>query len=209
MINVYGYPNTRSTRVTWTLEEVHADYKFIPINPRSEEIKMSEFLRINPFGKIPVLADGTLILTESVAICLYVAEKFPNYSLIPGNSVPESRSHFFQWLFFLISELEMHLWTATKHTNLLPQEKRVPSIVQSCHSDFMRACNILLTRLCDHEYLACEHFTIADIICVSILHWANHIGIEIDESLLEYMERLSKRPALTKARRIEMDSIKS
>src|ERR1039457_1163771 len=95
MIRIYGFPNTRSTRATWALEEAQADYEFILVNLSKGEHKKPEFLKVNPGGKVPALVDGDLVLTESAAICTYIGEKFPASGLVPTQAV--ERAHYFQW----------------------------------------------------------------------------------------------------------------
>lgn len=207
MLRVYGFPNTRTTRVTWALEEVRAEYELIPVNLRAGEHKKIEFLRINPFGKVPVLMDGELSLTESAAICTYIGEKFPDSGLVPPASNPETRAKYFQWCFFVVSELEAHLWAITKHTNLLPEDKKVPAIISTSQWEFERACKILTAHLKHHEYLAGEQFTAADILCTTVLLWAKRLEIELNQTLMEYMDRQSARFALGRARKREADSI--
>jgi len=77
MIKLYGFPQTRSVRAAWALEEAGADYEYELVNLRAGEHKQATFLAINPFGKIPSLVDEGLVVTESAAICTYIAEKFP------------------------------------------------------------------------------------------------------------------------------------
>jgi glutathione S-transferase len=81
-INEFG--PTRSIRVRWTLQELGVDFEPIRVNLLAGENRRPEFLKINPAGKIPVLVDGDLVLTESVAIVLYLAEKYSHKGLLPG-----------------------------------------------------------------------------------------------------------------------------
>ena len=205
MIKLYGYPRTRSARVAWALEEASAKYEYIPINLQAGEHKKPAFLKINPFGKIPALIDDDLILSESAAICTYIAEKFPAAKLIPNTS--QGRAEYFHWLFFVVSELETHLWTAAKHDRILPEDKRVSAVIKTCEWEFAKAATLLSQHLSQHAYLANNEFSAADIVCVSILQWAHHAGFALDAILLGYMNRLSERPALTKARKLEAEAI--
>jgi len=205
MIKLYGYPRTRSARVAWALEEASAEYEYIPINLQAGEHKKPAFLKINPFGKIPALIDDDLILSESAAICTYIAEKFPAAKLIPNTS--QGRAEYFHWLFFVVSELETHLWTAAKHDRILPKDKRVSAVIKTCEWEFAKAATLLSQHLSQHAYLANNEFSAADIVCTSILQWAHHVGFALDDTLMKYMNRLSERPALIKARKREAEAI--
>lgn len=204
MIKLYGFPQTRSVRAAWALEEAGAEHDYKLVNLRTGEHKQAAFLAINPFGKIPSLVDEGLVISESAAICTHIAEKFPAAKLIPSDA--KGRAEYFQWLFFVVSELEVHLWTAAKHDRLLPEDKRIPEIENTSYWEFEKAAAILSTHLKEHQYLAGDQFSAADIICVSVLHWAHHVKVNLDDILLNYMNRLSERPALARARKREADA---
>ena len=205
MIKLYGFPQTRSSRVAWALEEAGAEYEYKLVNLRAGEHKQPAFLAINPFGKIPCLVDDGVVISESAAICTYVAEKFPSAKLIP--TVEKGRAEYFQWLLFVVSELEVHLWTAAKHDRLLPEDKRVPAVVSTSFWEFEKAAAVLSTHLKDRQYIAGDQFSAADIVCVSVLHWAHQQKVSLDKTLLNYMNTLSERPALARARKREADAI--
>lgn len=204
MIKLYGFPQTRSVRVAWALEEANAEYEYGLVNLRTGEHKQPAFLAINPSGKIPSLVDDRLVITESAAICTHIAEKFPAAKLIPTDA--KGRAAYFQWLFFVVSELEVHLWTAAKHDRFLPEDKRIPDIANTSYWEFEKAAAILSTHLKAQPYLAGDQFSAADIICVSVLHWAHHVKVTLDDTLLSYMNRVSERPALARARKREADA---
>jgi glutathione S-transferase len=204
MIKLYGFPQTRSSRVAWALEEANAEYEYRLVNLRAGEHKQAAFLAINPFGKIPSLVDDGLVISESAAICTHIAEKFPAAKLIPSDA--KGRAEYFQWLFFVVSELEVHLWTAAKHDRLLPEDKRIPEIGNTSYWEFDKASAVLSTHLKGRQYIAGAEFSAADIICVSVLHWAHHVKVNLDDILLNYMNRLSERPALARARKREAEA---
>ena len=204
MIKLYGFPQTRSVRAAWALEEAGADYEYTLVNLLKGEHKQAAFLTINPFGKIPSLVYDSIVISESAAICTHIAEKFPAAKLIPTDA--KGRAEYFQWLFFVVSELEVHLWTAAKHDRFLPEDKRIPAIANTSFWEFEKAAAVLSTHLKGRQYIAGEQFSAADIICVSVLHWAHHVKITLDDTLLNYMNRLSERPALIKARKREADA---
>jgi len=201
MIKLYGYPQTRSARVAWALEEVGVEYEYSLVNIQLGEHKKPAFLAINPFGKIPTLVDGEQIISESAAICTYIAEKFPAAKLIPTEA--KARAEYFQWLFFVVAELEVHLWTAAKHDRFLPEDKRIPAVAKTSYWEFEKAAAVLSAHLKNREHLLGDQFSTADIICVSVLQWAHHVKVPLDDILLNYMNKLSERPALARARKRE------
>src|SRR5207253_802989 len=82
-MKLYEFAPTRSIRVRWTLQELGAEFESVTVNMIAGEHRRPEFLKINPAGKLPVLVDGDLVLTESVAIVLYLADKYPEKGLSP------------------------------------------------------------------------------------------------------------------------------
>src|SRR5262250_200222 len=113
-MKLYEFGPTRSIRVRWTLQELEADFESIRVNLPAGEHCRPEFLQLNPAGKIPVLVDGDVVLTESVAIVLYLAEKYPDRGLLPTNL--EERAQVHRWLLFAATELEQPLWRIVRHT---------------------------------------------------------------------------------------------
>ncbi|MGY8819990.1 MAG: glutathione S-transferase family protein [Pseudomonadales bacterium] len=83
MIKLYGTPPTRALRVMWLLNELGLDYEMLPVSILQGENRQPDFLALNPAAKVPVLVDGSLVLTESAAIQLYLAEKHPEAGFIP------------------------------------------------------------------------------------------------------------------------------
>lgn len=205
MIRIYGFPNTRTTRATWALEEAGASYEFVPVNLSRAEHKRPDFLRLSPGGKVPVLVDDDLVLTESAAICTYIGEKFLNSRLVPTST--QERARYLQWCFFAMSEFETPLWTLTKHTRLLPEIRRVPAVKESCLWEFHKAAEVLTQHLQDREYAVGEHFSCADILLGSTLNWARRLDIAFESEVLEeYTNRMSMRPALARGRAREAET---
>lgn len=203
MLKLYGMPKTRSTRITWALEEVGAEYQFIPVNLARGEGQSPEFLALNPSGKVPVLVDGDLVLTESAAICTYLGDKFPETGLVPRPGTAE-RAKYDQWSFFVLAELEQPLWTIAKHKFALPEERRVPEIKETGAWEFQKAAAVLANGLEGKEYLVGDRFTMVDILAAHTLAWARGARIlhKID-MLDEYMQRQLSRPAFLAAAETE------
>src|SRR5262249_54763410 len=77
-MKLYGFGPARSLRALWALKELDADFEFVPVKLQAGEHKRPEFLRLNPAGKIPVLVDGDIVIPESAAIVMYLANKYPD-----------------------------------------------------------------------------------------------------------------------------------
>ena len=199
-MKLYGYPNSRATRALWALEEAQAEYDYVHVDVKAGAGKDPKYLAINPGGKVPTLVDGDLVITESAAICLYVGEKYPQSGLLPPSGAPE-RALCYRWICFTISELEQPLWTIAKHRFVLPEEKRVPAVLQTAFWEFSVAAKVFAEGLGDRRYAVGESFTAADILLGHTLAWATSARIELgDEQLKTYADHVLDRPALVRAR---------
>jgi glutathione S-transferase len=133
-LKLYEFPPTRSIRVRWTLQEMQLDFDSILVNLPAREHHAVEFLKINPAAKIPVLVDGDLVLIESVAIVLYLADKYPEKGFTPASTA--DRGLMAQWLLFAATELEQPLWRIARHTRLYPAARRIAAEIPNARQDF-------------------------------------------------------------------------
>jgi glutathione S-transferase len=192
-MQLYEFAPTRSIRVRWMLQELGVDFESITVNLATGEHRRPEFLKINPAGKLPVLVDDDLVLTESVAIVLYLAEKYPNKRLLPTDL--KLRSQVYRWLLFTATELEQPLWRITHHTALYPEHLRLPAEVSLARQDFKDMVAVMEKHTQGCEFIVGDTVTVADFVCAYTLDWANEIGL-IDgcPQLFQYMERMYARP---------------
>jgi glutathione S-transferase len=203
MIEIFGVPASRARRVLWVAEECNADYTLTKIAPRSPESRSPEYRKINPNGRVPAMRDGALVLYESAAICLYIAEQHPEAQLLPKAGSSEAALHN-QWMFWLLSELEQPLWTMGKHRFALPEEWRVPAIERTALHEFETLVQVLHDAVAGREFLVGDHFTVADVIAAHTLLWARSFKVPIPgEELHRYMDLHRARPAFAATKRWE------
>jgi glutathione S-transferase len=189
----YEFGPTRSIRVRWTLQELGVDFEPIRVNLLAGEHRRPEFLKINPAGKIPVLVDGDLVLTESVAIVLYLAEKYSHKGLLPAGF--NERTQVNRWLLFAATELEQPLWRIARHTALYPEEQRLPGDVILASGEFKDMASVLEKHMQGRQFVAGDNVSIADFVMAYTLDWGNEDKL-LDgcPQLLAYMERMYARP---------------
>ena len=193
MMKLYGFPPTRSIRALWTLRELDVDFEFIPVSLVAGEHHRPEFLALNPAGKVPVLVDGDFVLTESVAIVLYLAEKYPDRGFLPAGI--EARARVNHWLLFTATELEQPLWRIARHTSLYPKEKRLPDEVPLARRDFQDMAAVMEEHLRGRRFLVGESVTVADFVAAYTLDWANEVHLlDTTPRLRGYMEEMYARP---------------
>ncbi len=192
-MKLYEFAPTRSIRVRWVLQELGVEFEAISINMRAGEHRTPDFLTINPTGKLPVLIDGEHIITESVAIALYLGEKYPESNLVPTDLL--LRAQLYRWLLFTATELEQPLWRIARHTFIYPEELRLPAEIPLARQDFTSMAVVLENHLLDRQFVVGEHVTVADFVLAYTLDWANEVQLLTTfPTLVDYMERMYKRP---------------
>ncbi|RCV88892.1 glutathione S-transferase family protein [Billgrantia montanilacus] len=202
MITLYGFPNSRSLRAVWVLEELGVEYDYRHVDMMAGEGQGEAHLARHPDGKVPVLEEGELTLFESTAICRYLAERHGEPDgLLPASI--EGRARVDQWMSFVVSELEQPLWTQAKHKFALPQEQRVPAVLPTAAWEFQRALGAVQRRFDGEGWLAGDRFSVADVLLAHTLSWGVQFKHRLPEALNDYRKRCMSRPAL--ARAIERD----
>lgn len=199
MLTLYGCHNSRSLRAAWALEEAGAEYDYVFVDLFKGAGRQPDFLAINPAGKVPALRlDDGSILTETGAIGLWVAERYPDAGLLPDDAT--ARAQALCWLCFCLTELEQPLWTIAKHRFALPEKRRLPAIEDTARWEFNTAAALLARRLEAVPWLAGEQFSIADIVASHCLAWAKSAKVSLEGAVLPaYLERNWSRPALQRA----------
>ena len=200
MITIFGYPNSRATRITWMLEELGQPYDYFLVDSLKGDGKSPEFLSINPGGKVPAIKIDDLIITESAAIISHLADSFPDAGLIPPVATP-ARARYEQWSHFTMCELEQPLWNMGKHSFALPEDKRVPALLEvTAPWEFQQALNLFSKGLDDRDYMLGDTFSGVDILLAHTLAWAMKFKQPVEhQNLLDYVERCTQRPALQRA----------
>lgn len=192
-MKLYEFAPTRSIRARWILQELGVDFEAISIDLPARQHHGAEFLELNPAGKVPVLVDGDLVLSESVAIVLYLAEKYPDRGFIPTD--PELRAEVYRWILFTVTELEQPLWRISKHTAIFPEEMRIPADVALARREFLPMAAVLENHMKCRAYVVGDRLTAADFIVAYTLDWADMVDLLGDcPNLRSYLERMYARP---------------
>ena len=208
MMKLYGLAPTRSLRAMWALNELDLEYEFIPVNLSKGEGQTPEFLRLNPTGKLPVLVDGDLVLPESAAIVLYLADKYPGKGLLPADL--KQRAQLYRWIMFAMTELEQPLWRIARHGFLYPEAKRSPADIALAREDFVAMAKVLEQHMAGREFIVGDKFTAADCVTAYLMDWANEAKLLEDlpqlRAYLERMYRRSKAPPRIAAARASLQA---
>lgn len=190
MYKVFGPVFTRTSRVIWMLEEIGAPYELAQTPPQSPEV-----LAMNPSGKVPVLIDGDLVINDSSAIMTYLADKHGALTYPAGSPERAEQDALFHTL---LDEIDAVLWVATRHSFILPEDKRVPAIRDSLRWEFDRNFQRLEDRL-KGPFLMGDKMTIADILLIHCMSWAKNAGFPLNSKALSaYGKEMRNRPAYQK-----------
>jgi glutathione S-transferase len=192
-MKLYGFGPTRSLRALWGLKELDSDFEFVPVNILAGEHRRPDFLRLNPAGKVPVLVDGDLVLTESAAIVMYLADKYRDKGLLPADL--KERAEAYRWVMFAVTELEQPLWRITRHTFLYPEAKRLPQDIVLAREEFVAMATILDRHMEGRAFIVGDRMTIADCVTAHLIDWANEQRlIDTFPQLRAYLARMYARP---------------
>lgn len=197
-MKLYGSKNSRSLRCVWALEEAGATYDYQRVNMMKGEGYAPAYKAVNPLGKIPALQDAELTLTESMAIVQYVADKFPQSPLLPTGAVNRAEVH--RWVYYVVTEIEPHLWAVAQHRFALPEDKRVAALEPTTVWQLARSLRPIESALAARPFIAGDGFSMADIVVFHCLVWALSAklpGVGVES--LAYIERLKTRPAYQRA----------
>lgn len=194
----YTNPQSRGRIIRWMLEEVGQPYR-TEILDYATTMKAPEYLAINPMGKVPALRHGDTVITECAAICAYLADAFPAANLAPPHT-DALRGPYYRWLFFGAGPLEA-AWTNQALGVVVPPERER----MAGYGTFATVLNVLESAVARTPYLVGDSFTATDLYIGSQLGFGLQFGmIEKRPAFVEYVGRLSARPAAVRAREIDV-----
>src|SRR2546427_11180485 len=196
MLKLYDYPDCPfCQKVRVMLAEKDLEYEKIFVDLRKQEQKSPDFLRLNPYGKVPVLIDDEEVVYDSTIINEYLEDESPRPPLLPAQSGERARVRMFE-------DFADNMFTA--QGNLLVAELRKPAEqadrerVQRYRADLLRVLEFLERQLEGKEYIA-RTFSLADLAFVPRLLMLPNLGVEIPArltSVLAWSERLKQRPSV-------------
>lgn len=187
-----GPASSRAARPLWMLEELGVPYEHINAKPHAEDVT-----RHYPRGKVPVLLVDGEALTDSTAIIQYLADAHGRFTA-PAGTLARARQD--GLMHCLLDEFDAILWTAARHSFILPEDQRVPAVKDSLKWEFTRNQASFVKRMGDGPFLMGDEFTVVDIVLAHCLVWARAAKFEVSEpALIDYHARLIQRPAFGRA----------
>jgi glutathione S-transferase len=196
---LYHSPQTRSSGTLILLEELGAPYELHVLNMKVGEQRRPAYLAINPMGKVPALRHGDALITEQVAIYLYLADLFPEARLAPPPGDP-LRGPYLRWMVFYAACFEPALIDRSL--------KREPAPAQGCpYGDYDTMLNTLTAELAKGPYLLGERFSAADVLWGGALKWTTRWKL-VPELSAGYLQRVGNRPAVAKVEAMDAELLR-
>ncbi|WP_343528335.1 glutathione S-transferase family protein [Sphingomonas sp.] len=190
-LTLYTNPQSRGRIARWMLEETGAAYEVVQLDYGTTMIA-PDYCAINPMMKVPAIVHDGKVVTETAAICAYLAEVFPDAELAP---LPHERADYYRWLFFAAGPLEAAATNRALGVTVTPAQQRMAG-----YGDFDRTISVIGEAMARTPYIAGDRFTAADVYVGSQVMWFTQFGlIPRTDAIMAYIGRLNDRPAHLRA----------
>jgi glutathione S-transferase len=196
-LRIYGVARTRAFRALWIAEEFGLAYEHVPVEIGDAGARTPEFLALNPNGRLPVIADGDFVLSESLAITLYLAKKYSTGKLYPES--PKAEARVWQWSFWAVGEVDrgVNIWSL--HAVRLPAGERDAALRDEALKVLAAPFKVLDTAVAEHPYLLGADFTVADLNVAAVISRAVDMDLSAWPHLKRWLARCLERPAACRA----------
>ena len=192
----YTNPMSRGRIVRWMLEEVGAAYR-TQVVEFGAEMKSADYLAVNPMGKVPAIRHGDVMVTETAAICAYLADAFPEMGLAPPT---HARGAYYRWLFFAAGPFEAA--TTDRMLGAAPTRQQEGMVGYGSAETVVGALEHALTN---GDYIAGDRFSAADVYVGSHVQWGMNMTAMLQKTsvFVDYWARLSGRAAYLRAQELD------
>ena len=202
-LTLYHSLSARSFRPLWALEELALDYKLVilPFPPRATA---KSFFEVNPLGTVPALVTSEGLMTESVAMCQFIADRYAKGRL----TVPSSDSGYgayLNWMLHGEATLTFPQTLVLRYGRFEPEERRSPQVAEDYRKWFLSRLKLMAITLTTQPYLCGDRFSLADISVGYALMLAWYQGLEtaFPPEVQSYWKCLQARPAYQRSLEIE------
>jgi len=197
MLRIYGSANSRALRVVWMAAELGLQYDHKDWLPRSPETKTADYLEVNPNARVPSIDDDGFILSESMAINMYLAKKHKS-ALYPSD--PKLEALCWQWSLWETDRLDRQIVDYVRNSVASPPAERKPAVAEAAWLQVAPAFDVLETALAKSPWLAGPAFSVADLNVAGALYRALSIDVSKWRNLDGWLHRCWDRPAAKHAR---------
>jgi glutathione S-transferase len=192
-LRIYGIARTRAFRALWIAEELGLDYEHFPVEIGDAGARRPEFLAINPNGRLPAIDDDGFVLTESLAITLYLAKKHALGRLYPASLEGEAET--WKWSLWAVQEVDrgVNIWSL--HAVRLPPGERDAAKRDEALKVLAAPFKVLDAEFAGKPYLLGEKFTVADLNVAAVVSRAIDMDLSAVPNLEAWLMRCLERPA--------------
>ncbi|WP_178131147.1 glutathione S-transferase family protein [Reyranella sp. CPCC 100927] len=196
-LKVYGAARTRTVRTLWMMGELGMPYEHIPITTQDGANLKPDYVAVNPTGRVPAIDDGGFVLSESMAINLYLAKTYGG-ALYPATPQGEARA--WQWSFWAVTEIDKTIIEWALHSSVLPEAERDSKRARAARLELERPLEMLEGALAHTLWLAEDRFTVADLNAASVMYRALWMDLDDKPHARDWLRRCWDRPAARAAR---------
>jgi glutathione S-transferase len=201
MIQLHYFPGNANFAPHIVLEETGVPHELVLVDRANNGHKTPEYLKLNPTGRIPVLVDGDFVLYEAAAICLHLADCYPEANLAPALGTKE-RGQMYKWLMYLTNTLQPEVLTYHYTARYQPVESAVPAAKALSEEKLGGMFDLIEKELSDgREWLAGDFFSLADIYLFMNARFCRMIGNppKTRPNLKRLLDAVAVRPATIRA----------
>ena len=196
-LTFYTNPQSRGRIVRWMLEEIDEPY-VVEIVPY-DQMKSDRYLAVNPMGKVPAIKHRDHVVTESAAICAYLADVFPEAQLGPRD---HEKADYYRWLFYAAGPVEQAVTNHHAKFDPAPEQGRMFG-----YGSYDKVVSVLDELFSLRDYVCGDRFTAADVYVGSAIMWGTQFGtLPQRDSFTSYVERLRARDAYKGATELDDDA---
>lgn len=187
----------RSDRVRWLLEEMKVPYTNHFLKKSAGDMNTPEYRKLNPMGRTPTIVDGDLVMSESAAVCMYLADRYSYGKLAPKMEDVNLRAEYTKWMVFSVGTLECVIARMFTHVNT-PEETKVTHQFVKEQSEILKlALNPVLEK---QDYILSSGFSAADIMLAAVIPGAQDYLVTNNPPIQKYMDRMMAREAAIAAK---------
>ena len=196
-LRIYGIARTRAFRALWVAKELGVPYEHVEIEIGKDGARRDDYLRVNPNGRLPAIADDGFVLWESLAITLYLAKKHGLGRLYPADLEGEART--WQWSLWALNEVDrgVNIWSL--HAIRLPPEDRDAAKLAEALKVIAGPFRVLDAALADRKFLLGDDFTVVDLNVAAVISRAIVMDMPQTPNVAAWLKRCLGRPAAVAA----------
>jgi glutathione S-transferase len=197
---LYYYPANANLAPHLLLQEAGCEHELILVDRRLEQQKSAEFLRLNPNGRIPVLVSGELVLFEAAAICLHIADLYPEARLAPPLGSAE-RAHFYKWLVFLTNTVQPAYMAFRYPEHYTLELAHQDGVRDAAVERLARAFRVLDDALAPGPFLLGSEYSACDAYLYMLTWWCERLASPPSQlpNVRRAVRQIAARPATARA----------